>query len=266
MVNELSLPALRPWGIVVLESAGAEDGHLWKPTILGKPRFVDATQVEIRCATRGANIRYTTDGSEPDAKSTLYARPLTLQESKQIKARAFAGPNSSQLSEATFVREPSRTNILRNGDFEEGMAGWEVLGGGKDKAAIVHQKDSHTKQLRIETKDSGKTNRRSQVVQGFRAREGGYYDLRWKARANAPITIVVKLQETSKPYRTLRAIGVDLDRDWKEFSLRGYNTDRRADEALPKSMDCRVTFDLSRVSSGKIIWLDDVQLEEDWLE
>lgn len=81
-----------------------------------------------------------------------------------------------------------------------------------------------------------------------------------------PITILVKLQEPDEPFRTLRAVGYTLDREWKTFSLRGYNADRKREEAWSKSMNCRLQFDLGGVSAGNVIWLDNVRLEEDWLE
>ena len=119
LVSELSLPALHPWGILVLESAGEVDGHLWEPTVLGASRFVDETQVSIRCATPRAKIRYTTDGSDPDRESTIYTEPLTLHESTRVKARAFEGDEASEVRKARFVREESRRNIQQNGNFDQ---------------------------------------------------------------------------------------------------------------------------------------------------
>ena len=270
MVSELSLPAIRPWGIIVLEPTTKMTGHLWKPTILGESRFIDQTRVTIRCATKGATIRYTTDGTDPVAESKLYTEPLVLRESEFIKARAFEAGRGSEVSTARFVREESRRNILRNGGFEDGMTGWELVdrsdGRAAMKGAVMPRKDRKGKTMRIEVEKSSGTMRDLQLVQDFTARDGGYYDLRWWARAEQPITIRVKLQEPSKPFRTLRAIGCTLDQQWREYSLRGYNTDRKREDSWSKSMNCRLQFDLGGISTGNVIWLDEVQLEEDWLE
>ena len=270
VVSELSLPALHPWGIVVLESAGEVDGHLWEPTVLGASRFVDETQVSIRCATPGAKIRYTTDGSDPDRESTIYTEPLTLHESTLVKARAFEGDEASEVRKARFVREESRRNILQNGDFDEGMSGWELVNRTNEEAAmkgaVTLREDGKGKAMRIKIQKPSDTMRDLQLVQDSAARDGGYYDLRFSARAEEPITILVKLQEPSRPFRTLRAISCELDREWKEFSVLGYNTDRKREASWSKSMSCRIQFDLGRVSAGNVVWLDDVQLEEDWLE
>ncbi len=45
--------------------------------------------VTIGCSTGGATVRYTTDGSEPSATSTLYSGPFVVSSSMTIKAKAF---------------------------------------------------------------------------------------------------------------------------------------------------------------------------------
>ena len=48
----------------------------------------DSSVVTIE-ADRGANIRYTIDGSAPDRRSLLYSRPLVFRSTQNIRARAF---------------------------------------------------------------------------------------------------------------------------------------------------------------------------------
>jgi hypothetical protein len=50
--------------------------------------FEHSVDVSIDCATLGAVIRYTTDGTDPTASSTLYSFPLTLTTSVTLKARS----------------------------------------------------------------------------------------------------------------------------------------------------------------------------------
>ena len=47
--------------------------------------------VELACETEGATIRYTTDGTEPNAASTEYEGAISLTGSATVKARAFRG-------------------------------------------------------------------------------------------------------------------------------------------------------------------------------
>ena len=59
------------------------------PAILGKlVLFDDAAEVTMTSRTEGASIRYTLDGSEPDAASPLYTEPFRITESCVIKAQA----------------------------------------------------------------------------------------------------------------------------------------------------------------------------------
>ena len=49
----------------------------------------DTYQFTLACATPEANIRYTTNGSEPTDSSALYSGPVTVSESCTVKAKAF---------------------------------------------------------------------------------------------------------------------------------------------------------------------------------
>nr|NQU90754.1 lamin tail domain-containing protein [Bacteroidota bacterium] len=60
--------------------------------------------LEITCATAGATIYYTTDGSEPDMFSTEYTIPLPIDLTTTVKAKAFAiGFGSSSTAAATYT-------------------------------------------------------------------------------------------------------------------------------------------------------------------
>lgn len=66
--------------------------------------YSTAQQVELTCSTIGAEIRYTTDGSEPDETSALYAAPIDLTTSATIRAKAFRDKYlPSALSEASYT-------------------------------------------------------------------------------------------------------------------------------------------------------------------
>ncbi len=49
----------------------------------------DGPEYTMTCDTRGAVIRYTTDGSEPTLKSQKYSRPISVDSDTNVKARAF---------------------------------------------------------------------------------------------------------------------------------------------------------------------------------
>lgn len=65
--------------------------------------YFDAQQVELTCATDGAQIYYTTDESEPTAESTLYEGAFPLSASTVVKAIAIKGSNKSVVATASYT-------------------------------------------------------------------------------------------------------------------------------------------------------------------
>ena len=66
--------------------------------------FFPSTNVALSCATLGATIRYTLDGSNPTSLSTEYTAPIELSATTTIKARAYAeGMDPSGIASATYT-------------------------------------------------------------------------------------------------------------------------------------------------------------------
>lgn len=66
--------------------------------------FTDTQSVTISCATEGATIYYTTDGSTPTSASTQYTGAITLTATTTIKAIAVkSGWNDSEVATATYT-------------------------------------------------------------------------------------------------------------------------------------------------------------------
>ena len=62
------------------------------------------TEVTITCATEGAKIYYTTDGSEPTASSTEYTAAISVTEAVTLKAIAVkSGMNDSAVASASYT-------------------------------------------------------------------------------------------------------------------------------------------------------------------
>jgi alpha-tubulin suppressor-like RCC1 family protein len=67
--------------------------------------FNETLDVTLTCATPGATIRYTLDGSDPATDSAVYAGPITLAAMATVKAKAFKpGYPDSEIAQATYVR------------------------------------------------------------------------------------------------------------------------------------------------------------------
>jgi len=91
--------------------------------------FYPTTNVTIACATSGATIRYTLDGTEPTAESAEYTAAIALSATTTVKARAFAdGMNASAVASATYMlTEPVDPPDPPSGDkmFYIGESGYD---------------------------------------------------------------------------------------------------------------------------------------------
>ena len=68
--------------------------------------YTGSQSVTIACATAGATIRYTTDGTVPTETSPVYTEPITIESSLTLKARAWkAGWFPSHVKSAEYVIE-----------------------------------------------------------------------------------------------------------------------------------------------------------------
>lgn len=78
------------------------------PTISGEESFLTSTEVSIACATDGATVYYTTDGTDPKASGTklTYSAPFTVNAdgTTTVKAYAVKGSDESAVAEKTFTK------------------------------------------------------------------------------------------------------------------------------------------------------------------
>ena len=66
--------------------------------------YLEAQTVTISCETSGVDIYYTLDGTNPDDESIPYADPITVSETKTIKAIAYDNQdNTSAIATATYT-------------------------------------------------------------------------------------------------------------------------------------------------------------------
>lgn len=78
-----------------------------KPAIVGDAQFFDEQEIAITCATEGAEIRYTLDGTDPTDASALYSKAIVITETTTIKAIAIKGADKSSIASASFKKAPS---------------------------------------------------------------------------------------------------------------------------------------------------------------
>ena len=74
------------------------------PKLPKSGEFSGTKTITITCATKGADIYYTVDGSTPSAASTLYTGAFTISGTTTVKAIAImAGMNDSEIASATYT-------------------------------------------------------------------------------------------------------------------------------------------------------------------
>ncbi|MBR4655976.1 MAG: S-layer homology domain-containing protein [Oscillospiraceae bacterium] len=74
------------------------------PKLPKSGEFSGSKTVTITCATKGADIYYTTDGTTPSAASTLYTGSFSISATTTVKAIAIkAGMNDSEIASATYT-------------------------------------------------------------------------------------------------------------------------------------------------------------------
>ena len=121
-----------------------------KPTFnIAGGSYAGEQSITISCATLGATIYYTTNGSDPTASSTEYTGAITVDETKTIKAIAIkSGMANSTVAYATYSIVPLLTTMdeifaaaTANGETAGDVAvtfnNWLVSGKSGDYVAYV---------------------------------------------------------------------------------------------------------------------------------
>ncbi|MFC1502019.1 chitobiase/beta-hexosaminidase C-terminal domain-containing protein, partial [bacterium] len=82
--------------------------------------FLESLEVKMYNVSQEGEIRYTTDGSEPTKRSSLYAEPIEISETATVKAMTFWPDGKSSSANETVVtkvslRKDERVKGLRSG-------------------------------------------------------------------------------------------------------------------------------------------------------
>jgi lysophospholipase L1-like esterase len=103
-VVAFSALALTPFRLVAQAPIAEQSASLATPAIVRD----EAGVVKLTCATAGATIRYSLDGSDPGPKAGPYLAPIELTAGGVVKARAFTEDRKekSELAMASFEPRP----------------------------------------------------------------------------------------------------------------------------------------------------------------
>ena len=91
--------------IALWQDAAAELETVATPKLPKEGEFSSRKTITITCATEGADIYYTTDGTRPSTASKLYTGSFTITATTTIKAIAVkAGMKDSKIASATYTK------------------------------------------------------------------------------------------------------------------------------------------------------------------
>jgi len=128
--------------------------------------YSGSIRATARCATSGATIRYTTDGSNPTSRSNLYRGPITIARTMTLKARAFrTGMVSSDVVTETYTIRISNAPAGDRYERDDTPAQAKTISSGQTQNRSVHVAGNadwvkftlrQRSEVRIETNGSGR--------------------------------------------------------------------------------------------------------------
>ena len=84
--------------------------------------FVDKAVLELEIPLPTTVVRYTTDGSMPNASSTLYTEPLTITETTDFRFRTYRPDGTpSDVVDTKYVKSPFREAAVVDGANKQGL-------------------------------------------------------------------------------------------------------------------------------------------------
>ena len=108
ITNDISLETMQftmPASNVTVNATFTVLAHVANPTFTPvEGSFITAQEVSLSCATEGATIYYTLDGTSPTIESTAYTEAFTVSATTTVKALAVKeGLNDSDVVSATYT-------------------------------------------------------------------------------------------------------------------------------------------------------------------
>ena len=148
----------KDWSTSSGDDAGYVDHVVWtpdpkvaKPVISGPSGadFVPPAAVSISCATEGATIRYTLDGTDPTETSAVYTQPVVIEGNAKIRARAFKGGLApSEIASAAYFKRRTPNDVFGTEGIEwtnESTVPWHEEGSAMRTGGIGEQYTSTLK-------------------------------------------------------------------------------------------------------------------------
>jgi hypothetical protein len=265
-VSTVSLPALAPWGVLVVEPEVAGTPGLWPPAFASSDAdFFSEMQVVLDAVDPGAQIHYTLDGSVPGAASPRYTGPVTIDTDRTVAAVSIVAGAVSAVASARFVKRERPPSLIANGEFDAGLDGWQRLvfaeAGDADTALAAGVETSGRlsgrSSVRLVIKQPTGVVYHLRLVHPFAAKPGMEYELSFRAVADGPVRCRVGLQALAPPHKVLGMRQQPIGTVPRRYTLIGRGLQEGDATAY------LVQFDVGAAeNAGRTLWLDDVRLQE----
>jgi hypothetical protein len=145
-----------------LEQGSTLIAQLHKPTISPNGASFTTSQSVTITADSGSTIRYTTNGDDPTASSSVYSSALNLTATTTVKAIAIKGILTTGVASATFTKNsggsgPTTGDILFSTDFGSSAVALASYTGGTsyNNASSITYTASNTTYVKIDTGTAG---------------------------------------------------------------------------------------------------------------
>ena len=139
----------------------------------------EGTTVAISCATEGATVYYTTDGTEPTTSSAVYSGAITVNKAMTIKAMAAKEGNytDSEVVSAAFTikpREVVKTPVfsIAGGEVEEGTK--VTISCATEGATVYYTTDGTTPTTSSAVYNGAITVNKAMTIKAVAAKNGYY--------------------------------------------------------------------------------------------
>ena len=161
----------------------------------------EGTTVTISCATEGATIYYTTDGTEPTTSSAVYSGAITVNKAMTIKAMAAKEGNytDSEVASATFTikaREVVATPVISPAGGEVAAGTAVTISCATNGATVYYTTDGSTPTTSSAVYSGAITVNSAMTVKAMAAKNGYYTN---SSVATAAFTIKVEAVAVSTP-------------------------------------------------------------------
>jgi hypothetical protein len=262
--NTVEIPALAPWGILVVEPDPAPGDGIWPPSFVASDAdFYTQTTVRLDCATPAAAIHYTLDGSVPSAASPRYTEPLVLRDAATVSAVSVRDGVVSAPVTARFVKRERPPSLIANGDFDGGLDGWQrVVFAEAGEDALEVGVDAGGRLLgpnsaRLFMRNPTGTVYHLRLVHPFAAKPGAEYTLSFRAVADGLVRCRVGMQAANAPHKVLGMKVEQVGTVPQRFTVKGRGL------LEGDARDYLVQFDVGAAeNAGRTLWIDDVLLVE----